>query len=394
MARLFSERRYFELQKLLGPETSPPRPEDLFYRGILANAFNRLNDSIGYLTAYLQTPEAARPGTRIREALGALADDYTKLFQYGKASETRERIAPLLQKELPPSDYAAFETVVDFGKAMASAPPQTVDIPGDTETILTEFSEIPVSFEGRDIFLLADTGSALSLIIVSDARRLGFRILDVEVQVGTSTGESVRARPCLVPELRIGAIRVFNAVFLVVPDKMFYSRELKRQRSGLLGFPVLNALREITFSPRGTFVVSSPPRLAGPPNYFLERHNPVLEASFRGRRLLFLLDTGAYQSELFPSFYRAFRPEIETKGTYAPEDIEGVGTHITVPVYLMKGLGFDIGGREVVFNKELPILTKPTNEASDVYDGTFSLDLMGTSHPLTISYAAMRIALR
>jgi hypothetical protein len=393
MPRLLAERRYFELQRLLASETGPARPETLFFRGILANALNRPEDSVGYLTAYLQTSKPGRPGTRIREALGTLADDYTKLFQYRKASETRERIAPGLQKELTPSDYAAFLSVIDFGNALASAPPQTVDIPGDTETPLTEFSEIPAAFEDREIFLLTDTGSALSLIIQSDAKRLGFRILDVEVQVGTSTGESVKARPCLVPEFRIGAIRVFNAVFLVVPDKMFFSRELMRQRSGLLGFPVLNALREITFSPRGTFTVSSPPRVTGPPNFFLERHNPVLEASFRGRRLLFLFDTGAYQSELFPSFYRAFRTEIEAKGTYAPEDIEGVGTHVTVPVYLMKGLSFDIGAQDVVFDKELPILTKSTNEASDVYDGTLSLDLMDAKHPLTISYAAMQIVL-
>src|SRR5512135_941631 len=271
-ARLYAERRYFELQKLLRSETGPARPESLFYRGITANAFNRLEDSIENLTAFLQSTASGQPQTRIREALGALADDYTKLFEYAKAAETRERIAPILQRELSPSDYAAFLTVIDFDRALASAPPQTVDIPGDTQTPLTGSGEIPVMFDGREIFLLADTGSALSLIILSDAKRLGFRIIDVEVRVGTSTGESVMARPCVVPELRVGAIRVRNAVFLVVPDKMFYSRDLKLQRSGLIGFPILNALREITFSPHGTFRVSSPPRIAGPPNFFLERH--------------------------------------------------------------------------------------------------------------------------
>ncbi len=394
LEKLFGERRYFELKAALDSRAGTAGPEDLFYRGIVANVFNRVEESVGYLTSYLQADEPGQPQTRIREALGALADDYSKLFQYGKAADTRERIAPILEKELSPADYAAFLSVIAFDKALASAPPQTVEIPGDTETRMTEYHEIPASFDGEEVLLLPDTGSALSLIILSDAKRLGLRILDVKVRVGTSTGESVTARPCLVPEVRVGGLRIRNAVFLVVPDKMFYSRELRRQRGGILGFPVLNALKEITFTPKGAFSVSSPPRLTGPSNFFLERHNPVLEAHYSGRRLLILFDTGSFGSELFPSFFRAFQTEIKEHGTFSPEDIEGIGTHTTAPVYLMKGLRFSVAGQDVVFERELPILTKPTNEASDVYDGTFSLDLMDAARTLTINYEAMRIALR
>src|SRR5512143_471840 len=80
MARLLSERRYFELKKLLESETGPVRPETLFYRGMVANAFNQVEDSIDYLTEYLQPTASGHPQTRVREALGVLADDYTKLF--------------------------------------------------------------------------------------------------------------------------------------------------------------------------------------------------------------------------------------------------------------------------------------------------------------------------
>ncbi len=393
LEKLFEERRFFELAAALDTETGT-NPELAFYRGITANVFNRPKESAAFLTSYLRDAGSSLPELRLREALGALADDYVKLFDYGRAAETRSRFLPLLERDLKPSDLAGFASVIDMYKALAGAPPQTIDIPGDTEIHLTAAGEIPAEIGGHAIPLLPDTGSALSMIIRSEAQRLGLSVLDVRVQVGTATGRNVTAQPCIVPELRFGGIVVRNAVFLAVQDEMLYFPEIKRRRNGLIGFPILAALKELTFTRRGEFLVASPPRLEGPPNFFLERTDPILTADYQGRQLQFFLDTGAIQTELFPPFYRKFTAEIMTRGLHVPEVIEGVGTQTRTEAYLLSGLSFKIAGREVIFEKKLPVLTRPTSQTSDVFDGAFSLDLLEGVKEITLDYERMRVALK
>ena len=393
LEKLYSEHRFFEMRTLLEPETAGT-PDILFYRGIVANAFNRSADSAGFLNSFLQIAGDRLPEAALRDALVALADDYARMFEYAKAAETREKILPILGKGISRSELAAFKSIIDLWKAMASAPPQTVEIPGDTEIDLTDAGEVPVEINGLEVPLLPDTGSSLNMIVRSDAERLGLKVLDVTVEIGTATGKIIKARPCLVPELRFAGIRVRNAVFLVVPEEMLYFPEIGRQRKGLMSFPILVNLKELTFTREGKFIVSSPPRLQGPPNFFLAGADPVVEAEYEGQRLLFFLDTGAFGTELFLPFYKAFEPGIIRHGVYAPATIEGVGTRAKAPVYLVKGLNFRVAGLDVRFDKALPVLTRPTGASSNVFDGSFGLDLLTGRRELTLNYGAMRLSLR
>ncbi len=393
LEKLYAEHRFFEMRTLLEPETAST-PDILFYKGMTANAFNRPAESADYLASLLRTAGNQLPAAALADLLIVLADDYARMFDYAKAAETREKMLPFLDKGTSRSVRGAFISIIDFWKAMASAPPQTVEIPGDTEIAMTDAGEVPVEINGLEVPLLPDTGSAFNMIVRPEAERLGLKILDDVVEIGTATGKVIRARPCLVPELRLAGIRVRNAVFLVVPEEMLYFPEIGKQRKGLLSFPILVNLKELTFTRGGRFIVTSPPRLQGPPNFFLAGADPVVEAEYEGRRLLFFLDTGAFGSELFLPFYKAFEPDIKRRGVYEPAKIEGVGTRTKDPVYMLKGLNFLVAGLEVRFDKALPVLTRATGATSDAFDGSFSLDLMTGRQALTLSYDAMRISLR
>jgi len=393
LKKLYSEHRFFEMRTLLESETAST-PDILFYKGMVANAFNRPAESAGYLTSLLRTAGNGLPAVALTDLLIVLADDYARMFDYAKAAETREKILPFLDKGTSRPERAAFLSIIDLWKAMASAPPQTVEIPGDTEIAMTDAGEVPVEINGLEVPLLPDTGSAFNMIVRPDAERLGLKILDIEVEIGTATGKIIKARPCLVPELRLAGIRVRNAVFLVVPEEMLDFPEIGKQRRGLMSFPILVNLKELTFTRGGRFIVTSPPQLQGPPNFFLAGADPIVETEYENRRLLFFLDTGAFESELFLPFYKAFEPDIKRRGVYEPARIEGVGTRAKDPVYLVKGLNFRVAGLEVRFDKALPVLTRPTGVGSDVFDGSFGLDLMTGRQALTLNYDAMRISLR
>jgi len=395
LEKLYGERRFFEMRTLLESETATT-PDILFYKGMVANAFNRPAESADDLASLLRTAGDRLPVAAHMDLLIALADDYARMFEYAKAAEAREKVLPLLAKGANRSALAEFKSIIGLWKAMASAPPQTVEIPGDTEIVLTDGGEVPVEINGLEVPLLPDTGSALNMIVRSDAERLGLKILDVTVEVGTAAGKIVKARPCLVPELRFSGITVRNAVFLVVPEEMLYFSEIRRQRKGLMSFPILAGLKELTFTRRGRFIVTSPPRLQGPPNFFLAGVDAVIEAEYAGRRLLFFLDTGAFGTELFMPFYKAFASDIIRRGIYEPATIEGVGTHAREPVYLVSGLSFRVAGLAVRFDQALPVLTRSmgAGTGSNVFDGSFGLDLMTGRRELRLNYDAMRISLR
>lgn len=393
LGQLYSDQRFFELRELLESVTENS-PEVLYYRGMIANAFNQSAESENALIAFLDAAGDRVSASVRSDVLLALADDYARQFNYARAAEFRERALPLLDKSISRSELAAFKSTIALWTAMSSAPPQTVDIPADAEIALTEGGEIPVTINGREIPLLPDTGSALSMIDSADAERLGLDVLDITVEVGTATGKIVKAKPCLVPELRFGGVIVRNALFLVVPEEMLYFHEPGSQRQGLMAFPILAGLREFTFTRQGRFIVTAHPSLEGPPNVFLSSTQTVIEAYYEGRRLLFFFDTGGFSTELFPSFFKAFEPEILRRGLYAPATIEGVGTRAKTPVYFMSGMSFQVAGEEVRFERPVPVLTRTTGETSDIFDGSFGFDLMTGHQELTLNYEAMRFSLR
>lgn len=393
MADLLGQERFFELRTLLEAQTANT-PDILYYRGLVANAFNQPAASVDFLTSFLQRAGNEIPEPILRDVLSVLDDDYVMMFQYAKSVEVRDQELPLVKKDMKRSEVEGFRSITELWRALAAAPPQTVEIPGDTTLSLSDAGEAPAVINGVEIPLLPDTGSALSMIAGSDAERLGLDILDVAVAIGTATGRVIKAKACLVPELRLGGIRVRNAVFMVVPEERLYFSEIRRQLHGLLGFPILAGLGELTFTRGKKLIVTSPPDLQGPPNLFLGRTNPIVEAQFEGRRLLFFLDTGSFQTELFERFFKAFTPEVLRSGTYMPATIEGVGSHSRTPVYLVSGLAFRVAGQDVRFNSAVPVLTQPTSEPSGSLDGALGLDILAGLQELTLSYAAMRISLR
>jgi hypothetical protein len=391
--KLFAEKRLFELRGILASDPDDSRPDVVFLRGMLANAFNRLDESVGYLRSFVQPSGVLPPAARLREALSALADDYLKLFQYGKAAEIRTSIIPLLKPELSAEDLSEFESVTDLYKAVRSFLPESVTVQGDTEICHAQGEGVPATFEGGQVSLIPDTGSGLSLISRPEAERLGFGILDVTIQFSTATGEEVSGQPSVVKEMRIGQVLVRNAVFLVVPEQALYFPQIKQQRSGTIGFPILSAMKELTITRAGCITVPARPRLQGEPNFFLQGEALVLDVGYQGMSLAFILDTGANITQLYPRFFREFMKDIEARGKPGDEEIEGVGTSLKAPVYLMKGLKFRVAGREVRFAGSLPLMLRPTDAPSNVFSGVFGLDLLTDYQTLTVNYQSMRVAL-
>jgi hypothetical protein len=171
-----------------------------------------------------------------------------------------------------------------------------------------------------------DTGANYSVLTLSLAKSLGLALSEATIPVDAITGGEVAARLAVVPEFRLGAAVVKNAVFLVFEDRDLYIAPLKHQIRGIVGFPVIAALGRLTFRQTGEIEIGmtrSSAADAGEPNLYLEERTPLVAAASGGQTLLFTLDSGATQSVLFATYYKLHRAEFS--GKPVAQDSTGAG---------------------------------------------------------------------
>jgi hypothetical protein len=165
-------------------------------------------------------------------------------------------------------------------------------------------------------------------------------------------------------------------------------------RQGILGLPVILALRHFQWSPADrTFTVLPPqtePRNLAP-NLAFESTSIFVRVGFRGKPLEFSLDTGAQRTELYPAFARDF-PDVKASGTPEARKLIGVGGSAKIESVLVPALSFIVGGREVQLTPA-HILLKDNNSNSNWFAGNLGMDLLNQAHTVEIDFDSMAIQL-
>ena len=81
------------------------------------------------------------------------------------------------------------------------------------------------------------------------------KIIPVDIKVGTITGDKLLAKLAVCSKLTMGNIDLFNVVFLVLPDEALSFPQINYQINGILGFPLIESLKEIRITQDGHFIV-------------------------------------------------------------------------------------------------------------------------------------------
>ena len=91
---------------------------------------------------------------------------------------------------------------------------------------------------GKDsLNFIFDTGANLSTVPKSTAQLFGMKIIPVDIEVGTITGEKVPAQIAVCPEFKLDNIEILNSIFLVLDDNALAFPQIDYQIYGVLGFP-------------------------------------------------------------------------------------------------------------------------------------------------------------
>ncbi len=391
LKELYDRKQYFDLRDELS-NYDDSSADLLFYRGAVSNKFNRLNSAINHLQNYLKRARG-KNDSRLEDCYELLADSYLKSYEYKKAAGVYKTLVAMMKEKGDPGKAFDYENSLRICSALSDVPRQTIALEGDSKITLSRNivgMQIPIEINGQQVPFIFDTGANISTVTASFAANLGLKIIDTSITVGSITGNTVKSRLAVATAIKIGNATIRNAVFLVFEDKDLFISQINFQINAIIGFPVIEALKEITISHGGEVFI---PRRAGrraEQNMCLDGLTPLLAGTHKGRRLAFTFDTGARTSSLYPPFFKAYEEEIKARGISQPEKITGAGGSKEVPAYRLSDLAMTFSGKEARF-VSVKILTQETIDNSRYFYGNLGQDLIRQFEKMTLNFESMSI---
>lgn len=387
---LLKERQYFDLRDQVRTRSRETSPELFFYRGAVANRFNQPAESIALLEKYVRRAGAANS----RQAREMLADNYLRTYQYGKAADAYRTLMDL-KKYLTVEEFDGYQNSFGLWNALRDTPPQKVVMTGESKIQgsrdKANLLNLPVQVNGQNEDFVFDTGANLSTITVSTAKKLGLKLIESGVSVGTSSDIKVTSKLAVAPELRLGQAVIHNVIFLVLDDKSLFFPQLNYQIDGIIGFPVMEGIGRVTIAKSNEVKFSASKGDAkAEPNMCFENLKPLVQATANGRKMIFMFDSGAVNSSFYTLFFEANKQRVLDSGPSQKVKVGGAGGFKLVDAYYLKDLELTIGGKMARFPRA-QVVAESINEDSRNFYGNLGQDLIKQFDRMTLDFHAMRI---
>lgn len=390
---LYQAKQFFDLHDEVIKHSNDKNSGILFYRGAVANKFNKIKASITLLREFLNR---FKDDSLRRDALELLADDYIKIYQYAQAAGTYKALLEKHRAGMKADKLADIENSYRLSSAARRIPPQTISFRKSSIIKGTRdqagLLNIPVEINGQISGFVFDTGANISTVTETAARKLNLKIIDARISVGTSTDAKVESKLGVAKTLIVGNIVLRNTLFLVMPDNALFISPLKYQINGIVGFPVIEALRKFTINRRDEISISAQNgKIAqSEPNLCLDELLPLVSGSFNNRRMTFSLDTGAATTTLYPAFYKVFDAELIKKLKAQTAKIGGAGGIKEMLAYRLPDLNLTIAGKAAKLSG-VDLLTEPINDQSRYFAGNIGQDVIKQFERMTIDFQSMQL---
>ncbi len=154
---------------------------------------------------------------------------------------------------------------------------------------------------------ILDTGANFSTINETSAARLGLRMLDAAVSVGSSSRDAVASRLAVADRLKVGEAEFSNVVFIVLPDADLSFANGAYTIDAILGMPVFLEMKRIAVTKTADGEIfafgDTAPIAAGPEakrNIRFAGLSPLVdvsvEAAGQSIDIIMMFDSGAQQT--------------------------------------------------------------------------------------------------
>ena len=277
-----------------------PAPD--LYRGAVLSSCNNVHDATRLLHAVIQQEPHSEAAYRAHDILGNL---YQRNGLYKEALQ--ELDAALLER---PEAEDMRNVRPLFAMLAASGDMKTLTL-RHSKLALAQDNNVPFTIKGRRDSFAFDTGANISVMSEREAAHLGLAVKAVSTRFNDSSGNGLSGMHIAVAtRMRIGGLTLRNVPFMVIPDanEPFAEMPPDERHRGLIGLPILLAMRAIRWSPKRSFEFDLPPENStSVSNLLFHEQNPVVQVEVTGHQLDFTLDTGATDTDLIPALPGSFQ---------------------------------------------------------------------------------------
>lgn len=281
--------------------------------------------------------------------------------------------------------------------ALASSPEQSVQR-YDSSVLPFEMVEgsmfIRAAVNETHTNLMVDSGATISMITVSEARRLGLQIHEVGPEatgVYGATGAETSFYITIAAQLDIGECCLSNVTFIVLNDESF---QFPAGYAGALGLPVLIALRTLSWSEKGELHAAFPahPRDIKRANIAFDGPEPIANAVFRHQQFPLILDTGNSTTIFGPKFGASVADPLSNAGRKGLLSVNGVSGSANVACLYLSRVALQVGGFRTVL-RSAPVLLKTTTPNSNWFGGRLGMDCLNQAARSTLDLHCMQLKL-
>jgi len=390
---LLDEKEYFKLEsKLKAYSDSLTHEDGLYYRSFLENAFNQNEKSLKTIDSLLQNYQLA---DSIKATLNFLKlDCFFKTFQYAKAAQTDSILLHDYQKFFDKDHLKDIQNKSLIHNGLKNISAQQTDIISNDTINWTRdrlgLIEIPVKCRTKNYSCIFDTRANISSVTESYASRLGLKMLNVSYEESAGgTGIRFKTKMGVADSLYIGNILVRNAVFQVMPDSILYLVRAKIFLNIIIGFPIIEQLREVHIYRDGKMIIPLQPSTSPLHNFALNELDPVISLRTDEDTLSFNFDLGATTTDLYVSFYNKYRSKILREGFKKIVEYGGAGGAQKKEVYILPKLDLYIGNKRSTIDN-VSVRTEKIYPSEKFY-GNAGQDLVKNFNELILNFKYMYI---
>lgn len=391
---LYNKKQYFKLKNILkNGNNNLDKMQKEYFNSLVLSVFNKPSESNSYIDELLNEYTEELSDSMKLNLLNSKLLNCINLYQYREALNVTEKLLTEYKPIMKQDETDELINSALIWKAASDLSPQTVTKSGDTRLAIKKdlagLTNIKVNVNSVEEEFIFDTGANFSTVSNSIALKTGMNFLEGSVEVGTATGLKVNAKLAYADTMKIGNIIFTNVLFLVLPDEDLSFADGAYVINGIVGFPVIEDMKQITLSDKEIFIPAETDRSVYN-NLSMNGLIPIIETIVNSDTLIFSFDTGARTTMLYSLYYEENRSDVENN--YQPEDIKfgGAGGEVIMKGYRLNGLKFAVASGNVSLDSISLIGEHFTDNDEFVY-GNLGNDFIKKFDKMTINFENMYV---
>jgi len=387
---LLRNKSYFEARDLYDAKKGSLTPIEKLRLGALTdNVFNRPEASNKKIEELRKQYANKLPDSIKFRLLEVEQSNFIRLGDYKAAADCIEELVSTYPQMLSQDAIADYHNTHNMWQSLAGIPRQEITIREHTvlklQRDVASLSNMKVSLDTTSINFIFDTGANISTVTESTARRMNMQLTDAGVEVNSITGLKVQSKIAVCPEFNLGSIVVRNAIFLVFPDSALAVPQLDYQINGIIGFPVIEGLKEVTITKSGEFIVPVVRGKVRESNMALDFLTPLIQLGDE----VYTFDSGANSTMLYAPYYAKHRKAISRRYKEKEVSYGGAGGTISRPAFQITW-NPEISGKQLSI-EDVTVFRESSLNNEDFFYGNIGQDVIQQFESMTLNFESMFI---